>query len=227
MAAAKSFRAEVERIEEVGPATRSFFLRLSAGHGIVFEPGQFISLTLPVSDKPIVRAYSLASDPASPELVEICLDLVPEGPGSTYLFGLAPRARVDFTGPWGSFVLGPTPPARCILIAAGTGIVALRPMAHALWRRAGGGELRLLHSAPDHSRLLYRAELEAALAGAYETILGGDDVLYERVSRSFVEADDVRDRHFFVCGVGDIVTRLRDLLRGAGYERRAVHYEKW
>ena len=34
-------------------------------------------------------------------------------------------------------------------------------------------------------------------------------------------------RHFFVCGVGEIVPRLRGLLRGAGYERRAVHYEKW
>jgi hypothetical protein len=27
--------------------------------------------------------------------------------------------------------------------------------------------------------------------------------------------------------VGDIVPRLRDLLRRAGYERRAVQYEKW
>jgi len=34
-------------------------------------------------------------------------------------------------------------------------------------------------------------------------------------------------RHFFVCGVGEIVPRLRGLLRGAGYERRAVPYEKW
>ena len=27
--------------------------------------------------------------------------------------------------------------------------------------------------------------------------------------------------------VGDGVIQLRDLLRGAGYERRAVHYERW
>jgi hypothetical protein len=30
-----------------------------------------------------------------------------------------------------------------------------------------------------------------------------------------------------VCGVGKGVLRLRDLLRGAGYEWRAVHYEQW
>jgi len=30
-----------------------------------------------------------------------------------------------------------------------------------------------------------------------------------------------------ICGVGDIVPQLRDLLRRAGYERRTVQYEKW
>jgi ferredoxin-NADP reductase len=42
-----------------------------------------------------------------------------------------------------------------------------------------------------------------------------------------VDADSDRTRHFYVCGVGKGVLRLRDLLRGAGYERRAVHYEQW
>src|SRR5206468_3315692 len=36
-----------------------------------------------------------------------------------------------------------------------------------------------------------------------------------------------RSRRFFICGVGAVVPTLRDLLRGAGYERRAVQYEKW
>jgi ferredoxin-NADP reductase len=42
-----------------------------------------------------------------------------------------------------------------------------------------------------------------------------------------VLADSNRTRQFYVCGVGKAVTRIRDLLRGAGYERRAVHYEQW
>ena len=39
--------------------------------------------------------------------------------------------------------------------------------------------------------------------------------------------DADRGRHFYICGVGMPVTQLRDLLRGAGYQRRAVQYEKW
>ena len=38
-------------------------------------------------------------------MLEICLNLVPDGPGSQYLFGLGVGALVRFTGPWGTFVL--------------------------------------------------------------------------------------------------------------------------
>ncbi len=39
--------------------------------------------------------------------------------------------------------------------------------------------------------------------------------------------DSDRSRQFYLCGVGKGVITLRNLLRGAGYERRAVHYEQW
>jgi ferredoxin-NADP reductase len=45
--------------------------------------------------------------------------------------------------------------------------------------------------------------------------------------RRWVRADSERNRQFYVCGVGDGVLALRDLLRGAGYERRAIRYERW
>jgi hypothetical protein len=51
--------------------------------------------------------------------------------------------------------------------------------------------------------------------------------LVDQVQRRWVLADEDRSRHFFVCGVGAGVLKLRDLLRRAGYERRAVRYEQW
>ena len=56
---------------------------------ISFQPGQWISLKLPVGSKPpLTRAYSMA-DPASPtgELT-LVFDRVPGGLGSNYLFQL-------------------------------------------------------------------------------------------------------------------------------------------
>jgi len=51
--------------------------------------------------------------------------------------------------------------------------------------------------------------------------------LEAEIARRYLHADDDRSRHFFVCGVGDPVRRLRDALRGGGYARRAVQYERW
>jgi ferredoxin-NADP reductase len=57
------------------------------------------------------------------------------------------------------------------------------------------------------------------------------DALYKRLleeaNRRWVEADADRSRHFYICGVGKGVLALRDRLRAAGYERRAVKYEQW
>ena len=53
------------------------------------------------------------------------------------------------------------------------------------------------------------------------------DRLIAETQRRWIDADSDRSRHFYVCGVGKGVLALRDLLRVAGYERRAVHYEQW
>ncbi len=53
------------------------------------------------------------------------------------------------------------------------------------------------------------------------------DRLAARIQTRWIDADSDRSRQFYVCGVGKGVLRLRDLLRAAGYERRAVRYEQW
>lgn len=236
MSDARSYRAILERTEDWAPGTRSLFLRLPAGGGLPFLPGQFVSLSIPAGARPLSRAYSIASPPEEPELLELCLDLVPGGPGSSYLFHLRPGAQLDLTGPWGSFVLEQPAPASCVFIAIGTGIAPIRPMVRAAVAQPELVELHLAYAAPPQSAPLYRAELEQ-LAGRearfrFEPLneTGADpehSALYALVEQRWVRGETDRSRHFFVCGVGNIVTRLRDLLRRAGYERRAVRYEKW
>jgi len=56
----------------------------------------------------------------------------------------------------------------------------------------------------------------------------GDNPELERlVLARYVDADAHRSRHFWICAVGDLVRRLREALRAAGYERRAIRYEQW
>lgn len=237
----REYRAELTRIHEHHPGTRSLFLRLPAGERLAFTPGQFVSCALPVGlggkAAPLVRAYSLASSPEDAEL-EICVDHVAGGPGSTHLFQLEPGSEIAFTGPFGSFALAEPPAAPLVFIGEGTGVAPLRPMVRRALERGGPQPITVLQGARWDHELIYRDELEAWAAQharlewepvllATEAEIGPIDALEALALERFVRDDDDRSRRFWICGVGPMPGRLRDALRAAGYERRAVRAEEW
>lgn len=229
----------VERALDRAPGTRSLWLRLPPSRKLTYKPGQFISCELPLGETPTVRPYTIASSSDGGNLIEICLDLVPGGVGSHHLFSLGIGGSVSFTGPWGLFTLDHPPLAECVFVASGTGVVPLRAMIRRVLDSGDESSLVLLYGERDERRLLYRDEFETwareQARFAFVPILseppaawrGARGDLLAAAEERYVKADSDRRRHFYICGVGDIVTRLRDLLRGAGYERRAIHYEKW
>jgi ferredoxin-NADP reductase len=201
---AEERRARLVRVVDHAPDVRSLVLALDRPLG--FVPGQFVSCLLPVGDRRITRAYTIASSPERGDELELLLDRVPGGPGSGWLFARAVGDEIAFTGPWGAFVRG---------------IAPIRPMLHRAARDATR-PLRLLYAT---TQPVYRDELAALPAVQVEVV--PPDGVEDAVAARFVLADGDRTRRFWICGVGPVVHRLRDLVRGAGYERRAVRYEKW
>lgn len=220
--------ARVEHVVEHAADTRSLFLGLPEGERFAFRPGQFISCLLPVGGETLTRPYSLANDPEDARL-EICLNLVPGGRGSAHLFGLSLGDTVRFTGPWGTFVLERAPDAETVFVADGAGIAVVRPMLRRALATSTRHPVRLLHAVGPGQPRLYHDELRELAREhpvlTFETTTSG--ALIDEVRRRWIDADSDRSRRFYVCGVGAIVPTLRDLLRGAGYERRTVQYEKW
>lgn len=213
--------ARVAAIVEHAPDTRSLFLRLPPGDTLAFRPGQFISCLLPVGGERLIRPYSIASPPARRGDVEVLLNLVPGGPGSRHLFGLRPGDAVQFTGPWGTFIFDQPPEAETVFVAENSGIAPIRSM---ILGAAGQARrpLRLLYGT---TLAVYRPEL-AGIEGVTVEVVPPERLVDETMRR-YVDADDDRSRHFFICGVGPLVHTLRDRLRAAGYARRAVRYERW
>lgn len=234
-----SYRARIERIVEHNPRTRSLLLGVVGVSRFGFTPGQFISISIPLAEGDRVRAYSIASSPQDPGPLEICLDLVPGGAGSRYLFERRAGDHLEFTGPYGTFTMASAPATETVFIAQGTAIAPIRPMIrHALGAIAHPA-MRLIHAAAEQSALLFREEFERAARDdrlfSFDPLLvemaeGGalcPAELRQAVEHRYVKADSRRSRHFYICGVGASVIELRDLLRGAGYQRRAVDYERW
>lgn len=94
---------------------------------ISFQPGQWVSLKLPVGPKPpLNRAYSMA-DPSSPygELT-LVFDRVPGGLGSNYLYQLKSGDEIFLSGPYGNFILPQALDRELLLIGRYTGLVPIR-----------------------------------------------------------------------------------------------------
>ena len=231
--------ARVEKIFDHASDTRSLFLSLAGGKHLRFIPGQFISILIPLGDETRSRPYSIASDPEHRGPFEICFNRVAGGRGVAWMFERRVGDTIDFSGPFGAFTLDRAPEVEAGFIAEGTAIAPIRPMlkrALASSPREGAPpRIHLIHAAPDREHLLYASELgemaKKASNFSYETVIAPAEKIYDRLfelaQARWVLSDADRTRQFYICGVGKGVIRLRDLLRGAGYERRAVHYEQW
>jgi CDP-4-dehydro-6-deoxyglucose reductase len=227
------YRGRIERMRDHNADTRSLFLRIVDGGQLAFVPGQFISISLALEHETRVRPYTIASSPEQTDTIEVCFNQVPGGEGVRYLFERKVGDELQFTGPFGAFAMDRSPEHECVFIAEGTAIAPIRPMIRRTLASGARPALSLLYAAPDSNHLLYRDEIEqwSAAGVNFAPLLAPPAELYDRLiaetQRRWVDADSDRSRHFYVCGVGKGVLRLRDLLRGAGYERRAVHYEQW
>jgi ferredoxin-NADP reductase len=232
-----TLEARVERIFDHAADTRSLFLSPTASKSLRFKPGQFISISIPLGDETRSRPYTIASSPTDAGPFEICFNRVPGGRGVDWLFERRVGDRLNFAGPFGTFTLDSAPPGNVEVgfIAEGTAIAPIRPMLKRALAGSGGAKMHLTYAARDREHILYSSELDELARTApqfsYETVIAPAEKIYERLmdlaNARWILADADRSRQFYICGVGDGVIRLRDLLRGSGYERRAVHYERW
>jgi ferredoxin-NADP reductase len=212
-------KARVDLIQEHDDDTRSLFLALD--EPLAFKAGQFLSFLLPIGGERVIRPYSIASDPEEDEYLEILYNLVPNGPASHWLHDRKLGDTIDFTGPWGTFTLDAAPEGETVFVAENTCIAPIRSMilAHAC---DAHHPLRLLYGT---TLAVYRDELAGYSHVSMEIVPPAQ--LADEAARRLIDVDAERSRRIFICGVGAMVYGLRDRLRAAGYERRAVQYEKW
>lgn len=129
-------------------------------HPIAFKPGQWISVHLPLGDKPLVRAYTMAEPSDDGNTIVLCFDRVKQGAASTYLFNVSVGDRITVSDALGSFVLPDTFHGGIVFVTWFTGIVPVRcmllEMARAMRRPP---QTLLVYGAPNQDELPYHEEL--------------------------------------------------------------------
>src|ERR1700712_3903422 len=115
----------VNRIEQETFNTRRYWIQVPEVASFDFAPGQFVTLDLPIHEKPNKRwrSYSIASWPDGTNIFELVIVLLEGGLGTTYLFNeITVGSKLTVRGPQGVFVLPSVIEKDIFFICTGTGI---------------------------------------------------------------------------------------------------------
>jgi len=162
----QSFSAEVSALRDLTYDVREITFRLREPASIAFKAGQFVSFEIHQDGGkfPLTRPDSIASPPSRRDSLDLLLNLVPRGPGSTYLFGLRPGDVTQFKGPAGAFYLHDDLKRDHLFVATGTGVAPFRSMLLTLFERGCSSAVSLYWGVRQQNDLYYLDEFEALAA---------------------------------------------------------------
>jgi CDP-4-dehydro-6-deoxyglucose reductase, E3 len=227
-------RATVVEFHDLAPEVRHFVFEVPDVPQLDFKAGQFVSLNETLNGKKITRAYSIASMPDGNRF-ELCLNLVHEGAFTPHLFSMKPGDSIEMTPPLGFFVIR-NPAKEAVFIATGTGIAPFRPMALDYLSHPHAKQLTLLFGVRHENTIYYRDDFEA-LACKYPnfhfwpTLSRAEPFWTGRtghVQAYLLDAiGERRDLDVYICGLKAMVDDVRSILKGLGFDRKQIIFEKY
>jgi ferredoxin-NADP reductase len=218
--------ATVTEARFLSPHVREIVLAPAAP--LDFVPGQWLSLRLPVGEHPpLIRAYTLALPPAPDGRLVLCFDRVEGGLGSEYLWGIAPGASVEFSGPMGNFVLSDGPENR-LFAARFTGIVPFRAMLHQMAEQGAERPVGLIYAASEAERVYHEEMTDLTARFAWFSYVPVEDDWDAVTAAIGSYAERWTPFVPMVCGVREFTLAVRSfLMETYGFDRRAVKVENY
>ena len=158
--AAFEFQATVKKQKYVTPTVFELYFELDKP--LEFLAGHFCSIVIPGAAKngrDLRRAYSIASPPGR-NPIELCIKLVPGGPGTTYLNQLKSGDSFKIFAPYGAFLFKTPPERDVVFIATGTGVSPFRAMVQSPeYRKSPARRAIFVFGVRHEEELLYDSEL--------------------------------------------------------------------
>jgi ferredoxin-NADP reductase len=204
-----------------------------------FVAGQWLSFKTHKPDgEEITRAYSIASPPGDDNRFALCLNRVQDGFMSNFLCDMNVGDEISSQGPFGDFILRP-PLRDTAFIATGTGIAPFRSMLHWLLAdpvRHQDKQLWLLFGNRTEADIYYHQEfldLAARHTNFHYLPTLSRGAPEWRGLRGYVQEhvpEIVEGRsgmHAYICGLDKMIKANRALLKGLGWDRKSILYEKY
>lgn len=233
----------VTKIEQETYNTRRFWIQIPELETFDFVPGQFVTLDLPIHEKPNKRwrSYSIASWPDGTNTFELLIVLLEGGAGTQYLFNeVKEGSSITVRGPQGVFILPGQLDKDVYLICTGTGIAPFRSMLHHINRcNIPHGSLYLIFGTRTQSDLLYFDEMKqleqdlpfffykpTLSREQWDGCCGYVHEVYETLVREKTNGNGhLPEALFYLCGWKAMIDEARQRIQGLGYDKKAIHLE--
>jgi len=203
------------------------------------EPGQFLTLRLPVSadGRPLLRSYSLSGAPGASSY-QISVKLEPHGTGSQFLHTrVRDGDELEVAAPRGTFILQPGD-APVLLISAGVGATPVMAMLRGLAAEKSQREIWWLHGSRSRAEEPFAAESESLIgqlahghrlicySGPAPDDLRGSDYRSGRMSPAVLTQLSLPlEGDAYLCGPAAFMTDASAALVGMGLDGARIHTE--
>lgn len=117
------YHMKVEQIIDHTPTVRELVIKTDSSSEFKFKAGQFVMLNIPQGEaKPVLRAYSIASDDRIKNGFRLLFKFVENGIASTFVWNLKGGELLNFTGPFGKVFFQEPPTQQIVFLNTGTGL---------------------------------------------------------------------------------------------------------
>lgn len=232
----EDFSGEVVRIEDLTPTIKGVWLKLD--RPMTFQAGQYVNLEVPALNQS--RAFSLASAPQSPDVVELNIRIVPGGQVTTWLHeSLKVGDELKVTGPYGRFFVKKSANVPLIFMAGGSGLSSPKSMIEDLLSEGCTLPMTLVYGQRSRDELYYDAEFHALAEKhanfTYVPALSNEPEASDwQGARGFVHEaakahfdNDFRGHKAYLCGPPAMIEAcISTLMQGRLFERD-IYMEKF
>ena len=232
----EDFSGEVVRIEDLTPTIKGVWLKLD--RPMTFQAGQYVNLEVPALNQS--RAFSLASAPQSPDVVELNIRIVPGGQVTTWLHeSLKVGDELKVTGPYGRFFVKKSANVPLIFMAGGSGLSSPKSMIEDLLSEGCTLPMTLVYGQRSRDELYYDAEFRALAEKhanfTYVPALSNEPEASDwQGARGFVHEaakvhfdNDFRGHKAYLCGPPAMIEAcISTLMQGRLFERD-IYMEKF
>ena len=236
---------KMTKIVDETPNTKRFWIEIPELDRFDFEPGQFVTLDLPIHEQKNKRwrSYSIASSPNGTNVIELVIVRLEGGAGTSYLFKEGEVGmEVMLRGPIGRFTLPETLDKDLFLICTGTGIAPFRSMIHNIHsHKIPHKNVYIIFGCRRIDDSLYFEELKQlekdepdfhfcpTYSRETEVPEGCHTGYVHQVYENFINQSKIDGvippANFFLCGWKNMVDEAKDKLVCMGYDKKDIHLE--